>query len=322
MITVTRFDPGAPAQRSSDLAASGWTPDSTATLWIDLEAPTDEELHLLEDPFAFHPLAIEDCLTPEHQPKIEDFGAYLFLIFRGIDFNAQADGFQTTKLAAFLGPNYLVTYHRSHLRSVEAVLSKYAHDQTGQFFRGVDYLLYEILDHLIEFYFPILEKVEEEIEIVEDCIFKADAAGTLDAILRLKRRVLEIKRALSPHRELFGRIARNEFEEITPQTVVFYRDLYDSTYRLTEVADSYRDLLSGTLDAHISMMSHRLNEVMKVLTIFSSIMLPLTFIAGVYGMNFEYLPELHWKYAYFAVWGVMISVAASLLFYFRRLGWI
>ena len=281
-----------------------------------------EELRLLEDPFAFHPLAIEDCLTPSHQPKIEDFGPYLFLIFRGIDFNPPVEKFQTHKLAAFLGPNYLVTYHRLPMKSVAAVAEKYARDEAGHLFRGVDYLLYEILDHLIEFYFPVLETVEDEIEAVEDRIFAVEDQGTLDTILGLKRKVLEIKRTLAPHRELFGRIARNEFEEITPPTVVFYRDLYDSTYRLTEVADSYRDLLSGTLDAYISMVSHRLNEVMKVLTIFATVLLPLTFIAGVYGMNFEYMPELHWRYGYFAVWGVMISIAVGMLLLFRRRGWL
>jgi magnesium transporter len=322
LITVTRFDPGTRAKRAPDLPGSGWTFDSPATVWIDLEAPTEEELRLLEQPFSFHPLAIEDCLTPEHQPKIEDFGPYLFLIFRGIDFAVTDEGFHTTKLAAFLGPNYLVTYHRIPLRSVTAVLSKYAHDETGNLFRGVDYLLYEILDHLIEFYFPVLEKLEDEIELVENRIFEQDDGGALDEILQLKRRVLEIKRAIAPHRELFGRIARSEFEEITPPTVVFYRDLYDSTYRLAEEADSYRDLLTGTLDAHISMTSQRLNEVMKVLTIFATIMLPLTFIVGVYGMNFDYLPELHWRYGYFAVWGVMIAVTAGLLLYFRRRGWL
>ena len=322
MITVTRFDPVSPARRHPDLAASGWTRDSPATLWIDLEAPTDEELRLLENPFAFHPLAIEDCLTPEHQPKIEDFGPYLFLIFRGVDLEPPADHFETIKLAAFLGPNYLITYHRRPMRSVAAVRTKYAHDEKGDLFRGVDYLLYEILDHMIEFYFPVLERIEEDIEAVEDRIFTADDENTLDAILGLKRRVMEIKRALAPHRELFGRIARNEFEEITPQAVVFYRDLYDSTYRLAEVADSYRDVLSGTLDAHISMISHRLNEVMKVLTIFSTIMLPLTFIAGVYGMNFDFMPELHWRYGYFLVWGIMLAVTGGMLVYFRRRRWI
>jgi magnesium transporter len=322
LITVTRFDPGSPAGRHPGLAASGWTHDTPATIWIDLAAPTVDELRLHEDPFAFHPLAIEDCLTPEHQPKIEDFGPYLFLIFRGVDLDPPADRFETIKLAAFLGPNYLITYHRRPMRSVAAVLTKYAHDDKGDLFRGVDYLLYEILDHMIEFYFPVLERIEEDIEAVEDRIFTADDENTLDAILGLKRRVMEIKRALAPHRELFGRIARNEFEEITPQAVVFYRDLYDSTYRLAEVADSYRDVLSGTLDAHISMISHRLNEVMKVLTIFSTIMLPLTFIAGVYGMNFDFMPELHWRYGYFLVWGIMLAVTGGMLVYFRRRRWI
>lgn len=322
MITVTRFEPGARAARHADLGSAGWTRDSGATLWLDLEAPTDEELRLLEDPFGFHPLAIEDCLTPQHQPKIEDFGPYLFLIFRGIDANPPVVRFRTTKLAVFLGPNYLVTYHRVPMRSIATVREKYAHDEGGTLFRGVDYLLYEILDNLIEHWFPVLESLEDEIQAVEERILTHDDETTLDSILELKRSVLGIKRALTPHRELFGRIARNEFEEITPQTVVFYRDLYDSTARLTEVADSYRDLLTGTLDAHISMISHRLNEVIKVLTILSTIMLPLTFIAGVYGMNFEYMPELHWKYGYAMAWGVMVAVAAGLLLFFRRRGWI
>lgn len=321
MITVTRFDPDGCATRFGDLASSGWSPDSTATVWVDLESPSSAELGLLEDPFAFHPLAIEDCLTPDHQPKIEDFGPYLFLIFRGIDFNPPVEEFQTLKLAAFLGPNYLVTYHRRPMKSVAAVATKHGHE-AGHPFRGVDYLLYEILDLLIEFYFPILDTVEADIEAVEDRIFEENDDGVLETILGLKRRVLEVKRTLAPHRELFGRITRGEFEEITPQTVVFYRDLYDSTYRLTEVSDSYRDLLSGTLDAYISMVSHRLNEVMKVLTIFATIMLPLTFIVGVYGMNFEYMPELDHHYAYFVVWGLMIAVAAGMLVYFRRRGWL
>lgn len=321
MITVTRFDPDGSTSRFHDLASTGWTPDSPATVWVDLEAPTAEELRLLEEPFAFHPLAIEDCITPDHQPKIEDFGPYLFLIFRGIDFDTPVDQFQTLKLAAFLGPNYLVTYHRRPMKSVAAVVERHSHE-AGPPFRGVDYLLYEILDHLIEFYFPVLDKVEDEIEVVEHRIFEDDDEGVLETILQLKRRVLDFKRTLAPHRELFGRISRSEFEEITPQTVVFYRDLYDSTYRLTDVADSYRDLLSGTLDAYLSMVSHRLNEVMKVLTVFATIMLPLTFIAGVYGMNFEYMPELHFRYGYFVVWGIMIAVVVGMLAFFRRRGWL
>ncbi|MBA3584232.1 MAG: magnesium/cobalt transporter CorA [Gemmatimonadetes bacterium] len=322
MTTITLFSAGQHPRVFASLDAARWRGESPDTLWIDLEAPSDAELAVLETPFRFHPLAIDDCLTQKHQPKIEDFGPYLFLIFRGIDFNSPSESFETIKLGAFLGPNFLVTYHRSPLQSVKTVRDKYGHDAAAAPFRGADYLLYEILDHLIEFYFPVLDRIGEEIDAIEEDLFGACGPETLDRILKTKRRVQEVKRTLAPHRELFGRIGRNEFEEIAPVTLAFYRDLYDSTYRLTEVADSYRDLLAGTFDAYLSIVSHRLNEVMKLLTVFATILMPLTFIVGVYGMNFDYMPELGWRYGYFAVWGIVIAIAASLLWYFRRRRWI
>lgn len=322
MLTVTRFHPDAPLVVRDAFDPAAWPPGPGEIIWIDLDGPTRQEIGILEDPLRFHPLAIEDCLTPDHQPKIEDFGPYLFLIFRGIDFNEGVRGFQTLKLGAFLGPDYLVTYHRRALRSVTAIHEKHALPESQGLCRGAAHLLYEILDHMIEHYFPALEAVETATEDLERRLFSDPSPDTLDEILQAKRQVMEIKRTIAPHRELFARIGRGEFEEIEPALVPFYRDLYDSTYRLTDVADSYRDLLSGTLDAYLSVVSHRLNEVMKVLTIFATIMLPLTFIAGVYGMNFEYMPELQMRYGYFGVWGVMLAVAGGLLWAFRRKGWI
>ncbi len=322
MVTVTRFRADEAPRVFTSFEESGWRLDDPDIAWIDLEEPTDEELRLLEDPFGFHPLAIEDCITPEHQPKIDDFGPYLFMIFRGIDFNEPVDELHTTKLAAFLGPDYLVTYHRRPMRSVNAVLGKYRHAKSAAPFRSIDYLLYEILDHLVEFYFPVLDRIEDEIDRIEEALLDKCGPDTLESILQTKREVAGVKRAITPHRELFSRIARGEFEEIGPQVAVFYRDLYDSTARLAEVGDSYRDLLSGLFDAYLSVVSNRLNEVMKVLTIFATIMLPLTFIVGVYGMNFKYMPELAMRYGYFVVWGVMLAVAGGLLWFFRRRGWI
>ncbi len=322
MVRVFRFSDDGELRTFADLASSGWTPESRDALWVDLEAPTDDELELLSDPFRFHPLAIEDCLTPEHQPKVEDFGGHLFLIFRGLDLEPPDAGFRTVKLAAFLGTNYLVTYHRRALRSVDAVADRYGKEPGRGLFRGTDHLLYEILDHLIEFYFPVLETLELEIDAIEEELLGDCGSGTLDRILSTKRSVQDIKRALAPHREVFTRIGRDAFPVIAPPTVVFYRDLYDSTARLAETADSYRDLLSGLFDAYLSVVSQRLNEVMKVLTVFATILLPLTFIAGVYGMNFDHMPELHWRYAYFGFWGVMIAIAGGMLWYFRTRGWL
>lgn len=324
MLTVLRFHPERPPEIGSSVDASTWPPGTGSPVWIDLEAPDADELALLDDPFGFHPLAIEDCLTREHQPKIEDFGDYLFLIARGIDFGASQDEeFQTLKLAAFLGPSWLVTYHRGPMRSVETVREKYAHESAFRMAaRGMDHLLYEILDHVIEHYFPVIDGVEDEIDAIEDELFHDPGDDVLDRILTAKRKTVEIKRAISPHRDVFNRVARGEFEEVDTDTAAFYRDLYDSTFRLTEIADSYRDLLNGLFDGYLSVTSQRLNEVMKVLTIFATIMLPLTFIVGIYGMNFEYIPELGWRYGYFAVWGVMIAIGAGMLWFFRRRGWL
>ncbi len=322
MVRVFRFSRDGSVRTFDDLAVAGWTPDGEDAVWIDLEAPTDDELTILTDPFHFHPLAIEDCLTPEHQPKVEDFGGTLFLIFRGIDSNPPLAGFQTLKLAAFLGSNYLVTYHRRAMRSVSLVCERYDKESGRGLFRSADHLLYEILDHLIEHYFPVLENLEEEIDAIEDELLGDCGPETLDRVLATKRRVQEIKRTLAPHREVFTRIGRDSFPMIARESAVFYRDLYDSTVRLSENADSYRDLLTNLFDAYLSVVSQRINEVMKVLTVIATIILPLTFIVGVYGMNFDHMPELHWRYGYVAVWGVMIAVAAALLWGFRRGGWI
>lgn len=321
MLSVVRFDPDGPARAFPTLEASGWSAGQGSAVWVDLEEPTPAELELLADPFRFHPLAIEDCLTPEHQPKVELFGDVTFVIVRGIDFNPPVAEFQTLKLAAFLGPDYLVTYHRRPMRSVRTVHDKLA-AETGPAFRGPDYLLYEILDHLVEFYFPILDGVEEDIDAIDADLFSNGTPEVLDRIHASRRHVQEVKRALAPHREVFGRLARGETHGVTAATTPFYRDLYDSTLRLVELADSYRDLLASSFDAYLSIVSQRLNEVMKVLTIFATIMLPLTFIAGVYGMNFETMPELGWRYGYPIVWGIMIAIAGGLLWFFHRRGWL
>lgn len=322
MIRVCRFSADGDVRSFADLVSSGWTREAGDAVWVDLEAPDEAELAVLSEAFRFHPLAIEDCLTPEHQPKVEDFGGYLFMIFRGIDANPPAGGFQTLKLGAFLGANYLVTYHRRPMRSVGAVQERYGQETGRGLFRGPDHLLYEILDHMIEHYFPVLETLEEEIDSIEDELLTDCGPETLERVLTTKRRVQEIKRTLAPHREVFTRIGRDALPVIAQPTAVFYRDLYDSTVRLAETADSYRDLLTNLFEAYLSVVSQRLNEVMKVLTVFATILLPLTFIVGVYGMNFEFMPELRWRYGYFAVWGVMAAITGGMLWYFRRRGWI
>lgn len=322
---VVRFHGRAGVGEFSDLESSGWTPDSPDVVWVDLEKPHDDELGVLRDPFDFHPLAVEDCLTPEHQPKVEEFGSHLFIIARGIDFNPPIEGFQTLKLAAFLGTNYLVTYHRRPMRSVTAIHDRLLADGESSKLRErtPGQILVQLLDQLLDHYVPVLDSVEQELDELEEAIFEPDPdARALDRLMGARRRAVEVRRTIAPHRDVFARVSRGEFPVVDPAAVAFWRDLYDSAYRLTEEADTTRDLLGGTLEAHLSMVSHRLNEVMKVLTIFATIILPLTFIAGIYGMNFAHMPELEWTYGYPAVLAVMLTIAGGLLWFFRRKGWL
>jgi magnesium transporter len=190
--------------------------------------------------------------------------------------------------------------------------------------RGPGYLLHQILDQVVDFYSPVLDDFDERIDRLEDDIFRLRRPNNeiLSEIMDLKRSVLRLRRISGKQMDILHRMSRGEFSLIPQDMRPFYRDVYDHLVRVVDLADSYRDLISGSLEAYLSVVSNRLNEIMKVLTIFSAIMLPLTFIAGVYGMNFENMPELHSRYGYYAVWAIMVVVAIGMLLFFRRRGWI
>jgi len=190
--------------------------------------------------------------------------------------------------------------------------------------RGSAFLLYQILDQIVDYYSPVLDDFDERIDSLEDKIFTLGSPSNeiLEEIMDLKRGVLRLRRISGKQKEVILRMSRGEFPLIEPQILPFYRDIHDHIGRVTDLAENYRDLISGALEAYLSVVSNRMNEIMKVLTIFSAIMLPLTFIAGVYGMNFEYMPELSKKYGYFVVWGIMIFVAVGMLGLFWLRGWI
>ena len=297
--------------------------DEKLTIWVDMENPSEEDDRILLDIFHFHPLIVEDCRAERHHPKAEEFPGYIYFIMHGVTAKTDSEHFITIELDFVLGLNYVVTYHHDEFRSINNVKQKVrASPVTCQ--RGPAYLLYLILDQLVDFYSPVLDDFDERISKLEDDIFalKNPDNSILEEIQNLKRSILRLRRISGKQLNILYRISHGEFKMVDEQMLPFFRDIYDHLVRITDLAENYRDLIGGALDSYLSVVSNRTNDIMKVLTIFSAVMLPLTFIAGLYGMNFDNLPELHYQYSYFIVIGVMVLTAFAMLGFFWRKGWI
>jgi len=297
--------------------------DEKAVIWVDMEAPSETDDRVLLDIFHFHPLTVEDCRANRHHPKVEEFPDYLYFIVHAVRTDTSPDRFNTIELDGFLGRNYVVTYHHENFGSITKVKTSVCSSPV-LCQRGATFLLHQIIDSIVDDYLPVMDDFDERISDLEDDIFALNRPNKeiLEEILGLKRSVLRLRRITSKQLDVLYRMSHGQFQLISGPALPFYRDIYDHIVRVTDLGESYRDLISGSLEAYLSVVSNRLNEIMKVLTIFSAIMLPLTFIAGVYGMNFDNMPEIHSRYGYYVVWIVMVGVALAMLVYFWRRGWI
>ncbi|HEY0194363.1 MAG TPA: magnesium/cobalt transporter CorA [Kofleriaceae bacterium] len=292
-------------------------------IWIDLERQSPEANALLADTLKLHPLTIEDIWAERSRPKIDDFDAYLYVIVHGIG-AAQEDKLKTVEIDIVIGPNWLVTHDPSGMVTDDVGTEL---DHSARILvKGVAWLAHALLDRAVDRYMPVIDQLDADIELLEDDVL--DKAGTpsgkvvLMRILAFKRRLQELRRMSIHQREILLRLSRGELDEIPTEALPFYRDVYDHFLRITDVAEGYRDLVTSALDAYLSVQSNRMNEIMKTLTLMSTVMMPLTFIAGVYGMNFKNMPELDWVWGYPAAIGLMVIVAASILLWFRKRGWI
>jgi magnesium transporter len=319
VLTYFRYENGHIEQAEFSREALDRRP--AAIHWIDLEDPTVKEATILEDPFHFHPLAIEDCLSEVHHPKVDDYDKYIFVIVHGIRFDAPTDQFITRELDIFLGPNYLVTHHNGPMRSITAMREQCSKDLQAAMPKGPDFLLHQILDVMFDHYFPSLDAIEDKIQLVQVEVFENPSAGTLDRIFALKKDIMQLRRLCQPQREIVNRLARGEFKVINARAAVYFRDIYDNLYRIVEGAASYGDMVQSTMDAYLSSVSNRLNETMKRLTVISALLMPLTVITGIYGMNFDYMPELRWRYGYFLTLALMAAVSGGLVWFFKKKGW-
>jgi magnesium transporter len=297
--------------------------DETVIIWVDMPEPTDDDDRVLLNTFNFHPLSVEDCRADRHHPKVEEFPEYLYFILHGVTANTDSEHFNTIELDGFLGQNFVVTYHHDFFRSIDHV-KQMVRSSPLSCQRGPAFLLYQILDKLVDYYTPVLDDFDERLVGLEDEIFSLTKPDTtiLEKIQQLKRSILRLRRNSGKQLNILYRISHGEFRLISPEMLPFFRDIHDHLVRITDLAESYRDLIGGALDSYLSVVSNRTNDIMKVLTIFSAIMLPLTFIAGVYGMNFENMPELKKENGYFAVIAIMVIVAIGMLIFFWKKGWL
>ena len=297
------------------------SPDSEDILWVDFESPKKEEIELLSKHFKFHSLAIEDCIADIHHPKIDDYHDYLFVILHAIALGQGKTTFTTHEIDFFLGKNYLVTFHKKKVKSINAVREELSRTCTS-IAGGSDFLFHSILDRLVENYSPVIDLLENRINKTENQIFENLRENTINQIFSLKRDAMRLKRISTVQRDIVNRLSRDQFLVISKDARIYFRDTYDALFRINDITNSHRDLISGLLDVYFSSVSKRMNEVIKVLTIIATIMMPLTLITGIYGMNFRYMPEIGWKGSYFIVLGIMLFISSLMIWFFKKKKWL
>jgi magnesium transporter len=303
--------------------------DTRSVSWVDLQGLGDEGvLRRMGGVFGLHPLVLEDVVNVPQRPKVEEYDEQLLLIARMIMPKKNGKGFISEQVSFILGRHYLLTVQeepandsfdpvRDRIRSNKGLIRK----------EGADYLMYALLDAIIDGFFPVLEDYGEAIEDLEDEVVSNPTRQTLEKIHKLKRELLMMRRAIWPQRDAINSLIRDGSDLISPEVRVYLRDCYDHAVQVLDMVETYRELASSLMDVYLSSVSNRMNEVMKLLTVISTIFIPLTFVAGVYGMNFNpeksplNMPELNWYYGYPMCWAVMGAIAASLVYYFYRKGW-
>ena len=299
-----------------------WSAENGDRIWIDIEGEEEAEVEeLLETRFGFHELAAEDSFSANTLPKHDPFPGYGFFVFRAIDINLIEHGVKTNKLSVFLSQGYLFTIHTDPMVSVDTIWQRLPQDPR-LIGAGCDFLLHSILDVLVDLHFPLLDEIEEMVDEVQEIIFKNPNPQLLDELLHIKKDLNTLRRYSAPQRELFNQISRSDSAFIQREHLIYFRDLYDHMFRISESIDVERDQVAATMEAYLSVLANRTNEIMKVLTVFSAIMLPLNLIAAIYGMNFAHMPELGWRFGYAMALGIMAFVALLMLFYFASKGWI
>lgn len=290
-------------------------------VWLDLKNPTDADLAMLKQEFHFHPLAMEDATRHFERPKIDTYDNYYFLVFYAVHTDTEGSGLVTQALHLFIGANFLVSIHAAEMPAVNRTLTRWQ-QREEQFGNDPAALVYALLDTIVDDYFPVIDALADRVDDIEERMFARFETGVQQEIFGLKRDLLAMRRVVAPERDLLNVLIRRETPVFQAGTIVYLQDVYDHVMRVTDSIDTYRDMLSSALDVFLSLQSNQLNQILKVLTVTSIVLMSVTLVAGIYGMNFRYMPELEWRYGYPFALGLMVAIALGLLVLFRRLRWL
>ncbi len=297
--------------------------DKPTITWINIDGLHQVDIiEKIGKNFDLHPLLLEDILNTEQRPKIEDFETCIYIVLRMLFYDERTNEINSEQVSIIFGQNFVISFLEKEVE-VFNPLREIIRTGKGRIRKmGADYLAYSLIDAIVDGYFLILEKLGENIEDVEENMMANPSPETLKDIHELKRRMISLRKSVWPLREVVSALERSESSLIHDQTRIYLKDVYDHTIQVIDSVETNRDVLSGMLDVYLSSISNKMNEIMKVLTIIATIFIPLTFIVGVYGMNFEFMPELKWYWGYPAIWSVMLIIGISMMLYFRKKKWI
>jgi len=297
--------------------------DSSTVTWINIDGVHQVEIiEKIGKHFNLHPLIMEDILNTDQRPKLDDYEDCVFLVIKMPYFDMKENTIRVEQISLVLGSNYIISFQEMEGDVFNPVRERIKSGKGRIRKSGTDYLIYALIDAIVDNYFLILEKIGERIETIEEELVTEPGRGTLHNIHELKREILFFRKSVWPLREVVSAMERSESVLIKESTRVYLRDVYDHAIRVIDTMETFRDMLSGMLDLYISSVGQKTNETMRVLTIIATIFIPLTFIAGLYGMNFEFMPELKWRWGYPAVLLVIVIIGAFMLYYFRRKKWL
>lgn len=290
------------------------------TLWFDITQPSEEDFRKLRDEFGFHPLAIEDASRHHQRPKVDSYDNYYFVVFYCIEMNEQYR-LSSSPLYLFIGQNYLVTVHDEPVSQIQETVRRWQSPESplGQ---DVGSLIYALLDAIVDDYFPVMDRLADRVEDLEQQIFGKFNDNALESIFQLKKDLLHIRRVVTPERDVLNVMLRRDIRVFDEHDVTYLQDVYDHIIRVVDAIDTYRDLLASSLDTFLSVQSNQLNQVVKALTITSIVLMSVAIVAGIYGMNFDYMPELHWRYGYVWALGLMAALSVGVIAFFRRIKWL
>ncbi len=322
-ITLTEYDAeGVESCEINSVAEIEPYTDTPKITWVNVCGLHETDfLKQIGEKFNIHPLVLEDILNTETRPKLEITDDYIFIVMKLLSYNSEERTLDSEQVSFLLGKNFVFSF----LEKNDSIFNPLKDRITGPAGRlrksGCDYLFYSLMDIVVDNYYLVLEKTDEEIDLIDDSLINDPDEIEIKEIHGLKRQLISLRRSTWPLRELFTQLIREESKLIKKSTGPFLRDLLDHTIHVTESVDSFRETANTLMETYLSLASNKMNEVMKVLTVIATIFIPLTFIVGIYGMNFQHMPELEWSWAYYAVWGVMIAVVIVMIIYFRKKKW-